>query len=82
MAAVSVLKDIAAECCLDDILHSMLNIEDKLQDSDVTIKYTGQQSSINSFFQTAVSCSVAFILKKMFSLKYFFYLIMHNYIIN
>ena len=51
MEAASVLKDIAAECCLDDILHSMFNIEDKLQDSHVTIKSTGQQSSINSFFK-------------------------------
>ena len=51
MAAVSVLKDFTAECGLDDILHSMFNIEDKLQDSHVTRKSTGQQSSINSFFK-------------------------------
>ena len=51
MAAVSVIKDFTADCCLDDILHSMLNIEDKLQDSHVTIKSTNQQPSINSFFK-------------------------------
>ena len=51
MAAVSVPKAIAAECCLDDILHAMFNIEDKLQDSHVTRKSTGQQSCINSFFK-------------------------------
>ena len=33
MAAVSVLKDFTADRCIDDILHSMFNIEDRLQDS-------------------------------------------------
>ena len=51
MAVVSVLEDFTADRCLDGILHSMFNIEDKLQDFYVKIKYTGQQSSINSFFQ-------------------------------
>ena len=51
MAAVSIFKDITADRCLDDILHSMFNIEDKLQDFHVKIKSTGQQSSINSFLQ-------------------------------
>ena len=51
MAAVSVLKYFTADSCLDDILHSMFNIEDKLQDSNLKIKSTGQQSSINSFLQ-------------------------------
>ena len=35
MAAVSVLKDFTADRGLDDILHSMFNIEDKLQDYHV-----------------------------------------------
>ena len=48
MAAVSFLKD---------ILHSMFNIEDKLQDSHVKIKSTGQQFYINSFFS---NCSKLF----------------------
>ena len=51
MAAVSVLKDFTADRCLYAILHSMFNIEDKLQGSHVKIKSTGQQSSINSFLQ-------------------------------
>ena len=51
IAAVSVLKDLTADRCLDGILHSMFNIGDKLQDSHVKRKYTGQQSSINSFLQ-------------------------------
>ena len=38
MAAVSVLKDFTADRGLNDIPHSMLNIEDKLQDSRVKIK--------------------------------------------
>ena len=46
MAAVSVPKNFTADRGLDDILHSMFNIEDKLQDSHVKIK-----SSINSFFK-------------------------------
>ena len=66
MAAVSVLKDFTANRGLDGILHSMFNIEDKLQDSHVKIESTGQQISINSFFQTAVSCFVTFILKLCF----------------
>ena len=41
MAAVSVFKHFTADRCLDDILHSMFNIEDKLQDSQVKIKSTG-----------------------------------------
>ena len=64
MAAVSVLKDFTADRCLDDILDSMFDIEDKLKDSPVKNKSTCEQSSINSFFSTAVSCSVTFILKK------------------
>ena len=53
MAAVSVLKDFTANRELDDILHSMFNIEDKykLQESHVKIKSACQQSNINSFFQ-------------------------------
>ena len=51
MTAVSVLKDFTANRCLDDILHSLFNIEDKLQDSHVKIESTGQQFSINSFFK-------------------------------
>ena len=51
MAAVSVLKNFTADRGLDDILHSMFNIADKLQDSHVKIKSAGQQSSINSFFK-------------------------------
>ena len=51
MAAVSILKDFTADRCLGDILHSMFDIEDKLQDSHVKIKSTGQISSINSFLQ-------------------------------
>ena len=39
MAAVSVLKDFTTDRGLDDILHSMFNIEDKLQDSHVKIKF-------------------------------------------
>ena len=46
MAAVS-----TADRGLDGILHSMFNIEDKLQDSRVKIESTGQQFSINSFFE-------------------------------
>ena len=42
MAVVSVLKNFTADRCLDDILHSMFNIEDKLQDSHAKIKSTGQ----------------------------------------
>ena len=49
MAAVSVFEDITADRNLDDFLHSMFNIEYKLQDSRVEIKSTGRQSSINSF---------------------------------
>ena len=49
MAADSVLKDFTANRGLDSILHSMFNIEDKLQDSHVKIEFTGQQISINSF---------------------------------
>ena len=49
MAADSVLKDFTANRGLDSILHSMFNIEDKLQDSHVKIESTGQQISINSF---------------------------------
>ena len=33
MDAVSVLEDFTADRCIDDILHSMFNIEDILQDS-------------------------------------------------
>ena len=51
MAAVSVLKDFTANRGLDGILHSMFNIEDKLQDSHVKIESAGQQFSINSFFK-------------------------------
>ena len=51
MPAVSVLKDFTADRGLDDILHYMFNIKDKLQDSHVKIKSAGQQSSINSFFK-------------------------------
>ena len=51
MAAASVLKDFTANRGLDDILHSMFNIEDKLQDSNVKLKSTGQQSFIKSFFK-------------------------------
>ena len=51
MAAVSVLKDFTADRCLYGTLHFSFNIEDKLQDAHVKIKYTGQQSSISSFFQ-------------------------------
>ena len=52
MAAVSVIKDCTKDrCLLDDILHFMFNIEDKLQDSHVKIKSTGQQSSTNLSFQ-------------------------------
>ena len=51
MAAVSIPKNFTADRGLDDILHSMFNIEDKLQDSHVKIKSAGQQSSINSFFK-------------------------------
>ena len=75
MAAVSVLKDFTADRCLDDILHSMFNIEDKLQDSHVKIKSTGQQSSINSFLQLQyISCSVTFILKKYVFIKILFFI--------
>ena len=49
MAAVSVFEDITADHNLDDFLHSMFNIEYKLQDSHAEIKSTDQQSSINSF---------------------------------
>ena len=80
MAAVSVLKDITADRSRDEILHSMFNIEVKLQDSNAKIKCTGQQSSINSFFKLLV-CDIHF-EKNMFLLKYFFYLIVHNYLIN
>ena len=51
MAAVSVLKDFTANRGRDSILHSMFNIEDKLQDSYVKIESTGQQFFINSFFK-------------------------------
>ena len=51
MAAVSVLKNFTADRSLDDILNSMFNIDDKLQDSHVKIKSAGQQSSISSFFK-------------------------------
>ena len=51
MAAISVLKDCTANRGLDGIVHSMFNIEDKLQDSHVKIESTGQQFSINSFFK-------------------------------
>ena len=68
MAAVSVFKDCTANRGLDGILHSMFNIEDKLQDSHVKIESTGQQFSINSFFQTAVSSKNVFI-KILFYLK-------------
>ena len=51
MAVVSVLKDFTANHGLDDILHSMFNIEDNLQDSHVKIESTDQQFSINSFFK-------------------------------
>ena len=44
IAAVSVLKDLTANRGLDGILHSMFNIEDKLQDSYVKIESTGQKS--------------------------------------
>ena len=61
MAPVSVLKDFTANHGLDGTLHSMFNIEDKLQHSHVKKESTAQQFSINSFFQTAVSCFVTFI---------------------
>ena len=64
MAAVYVLKDFTADRGLDDILHSMFNIEDKLQDSHVKIEYTGQQSFHQFIFLTAASCHVTFIKKK------------------
>ena len=51
MAAVSVLKDFTANRGPDGILHSMFNIEGKLQDSHVKIESTGHQISINSFFK-------------------------------
>ena len=51
IAAVSVLKDCTANRGLDGILHSMFNIEDKLQDSHVKIESTGQQFSITLFFK-------------------------------
>ena len=51
MTAVSVLKDFTADRGLDDILHSMFNIKDKLQVSHEKIKSARQQSSINSFFK-------------------------------
>ena len=51
MAAVSVPNNFTVDRGLDDILHSMFNIEDKIQDSHVKIISAGQQSSINSFFK-------------------------------
>ena len=48
MAAVSVPQNFTADRGLDGILHSMFNIEDKLQDYHVKIKSASQQSSINS----------------------------------
>ena len=51
MAAVSVLKDFTANRGLNGMLHSMFNIENKLQDSHVKIESTGQQISINLFFK-------------------------------
>ena len=40
MAVVPILKDFIANRGLDGILHSMFNIEDKLQDSHVKIDST------------------------------------------
>ena len=47
LAAVSVLKDITSDRGLNNMLNSMFNIEDQLQDSHVKIKSAGQLSSIN-----------------------------------
>ena len=60
MAAVSVLEDFTADRCLDDILHSMFNIEDKLQDSQF-------------ISPTAVSCTVTFILKKYVLIEIYYF---------
>ena len=51
MAAVTILKDSTANHGLDGILHSMFNIEDKLEDFHVKIESTDQQFSINLFFK-------------------------------
>ena len=48
MTAVSVPQNFTTDRGLDDILHSMFNIEDKSQDSHVKIKSAGQQSFINN----------------------------------
>ena len=70
MAAVSVLKDFTADRCLDDILHSMFNIEYKLLACENKIH---RSTILHQFISTAVSCFVTFIWKKkMFLLKYFF----------
>ena len=71
MAAVSVLEDFTAILGLNGILHFMLNIEDKLQDSDVKIEFTGQQFSINSFFKLQLAV-LWHSFKNIFLLKYFF----------
>ena len=46
MTAVSVPQNFTTDRGLDDILHSMFNIEDKSQDSHVKIKSASQQSFI------------------------------------
>ena len=69
IAAVSVLQNFTTDLCLDDILHSMFNIEYNLQDSHVKIKSTGQQSSINSFFKP-LFCDIQF-EKRMSLLRYY-----------
>ena len=66
MAAVSVLKYCTADHCLDDILHSMFNIEDELRDSHVKNRIHQSTILYQFTFQTAVICPVTFIKKKSF----------------
>ena len=72
MAAVSVLKDFKADRCLDDILHSMFNTEDKLR---LSCENKTHRSTITHQFisPTAVSCSETFTLKKNMLLLLFFF---------
>ena len=51
MAAVTILKDSTANRGLDGILHSMFNIDYKLEDSHLKIESTDQQFFINLFFK-------------------------------